>query len=143
MRGRTIDLTPDEKFNKFCALTVSLPDNSKTWPIQLCSLFLGALTSELADHITTESSFSIPDLTTLTTKSSQLDALRSIRFYASKSFEILNKQKEKMEKIIQGMHRGHQYNCQCSKYSSNTNGQSYFQSSPSLAESTITRNSRE
>ena len=51
--GQTVNLTPDEVFNKLCALTVSLPEDAKLWPVQLCSLFLGALTSDLSDHVTT------------------------------------------------------------------------------------------
>jgi hypothetical protein len=97
--GRTVELTPDELYNKCCALSVSLPEDAKMWPIQLCSLFLGVLTSDLSDHVTTKSGFSMPDITTLTTKALQLDALRSIRAYASKSYESLKKQKEKMKRM--------------------------------------------
>ena len=74
-QGRIVELTPDKLFNKFCALLVSLPENAKTWPVQLCSLFLRALNSELADHVMTESGFAMSNLTTLTTKALQLNSL--------------------------------------------------------------------
>ena len=87
----TVELTPDKLFNKFYALSISLPEDAKMWPIQLCSPFLGALTSNLSNHVTTKSGFSMPYLTTLMTKALQLDTLRSIRACTSKSYESLKK----------------------------------------------------
>ena len=144
-----MNLTPDELLNKFCSLTVSLPEDAKLWPVQLCSLFLGALTSDLSDHVTTESGFTMPDLTTLTTKASQLTALCSIRASASKSYKTLNKQKEKMKSMIHIMQRGQQFNYHQAEYERHTNnelysashGQSLYQNSQSLAESTIASHS--
>ena len=143
-RGKNIELTPDEMFDRFCALSVSLPENARIWPIQLCSLFLGALGTELADHVTTDDDFSMPDLSTLTTKETQLDALRYVRVRASKSYDYLKKQKDKMSKMMQGMHRGQQYNfqSQCNDgYGDEAYAQSFFQNSTSLAESTISKHS--
>ena len=82
-------LSPDDLFDKFSALTVSLPENAKTWSHQLCSLFLSALTPDLSEHVTTESGLVMPDLNTLTTKALQTEALRVIRLHASKSYETL------------------------------------------------------
>jgi hypothetical protein len=86
----------------------------------------------------------MPDLTTLTTKALQLDALRSIRACASKSFEALRKQKEKMKRMMQGMQRGQQLQYQSTGYDdrvnghstfsgSNGRGQTFYQNSQSLA----------
>ena len=63
----------------------------KTWPHQLCSSFLNALTPDLSEYVTTESDFVMPDLTTLTTKALQIEALRLIRSQASKSYDALKK----------------------------------------------------
>ena len=71
--------TPDELFDKFNILSVSLPDDATTWLIQLCSSFVSALTKYFSEQLTTKSSFDIPNLTTVTSKAKQLDALRDIR----------------------------------------------------------------
>ena len=79
--------TPEELFNKFTALTVNLPDNAVTWSIQLCSTYFSALTKDLVENMTADTSFKMPDLTTLTTKARQLDALREVRNQATKKFQ--------------------------------------------------------
>ena len=40
--------TPDELFDKYISHAVNLPNDAAKWPIQLCSTYLSALTSELA-----------------------------------------------------------------------------------------------
>ena len=85
--------TPEELFDKFTQLSVTLPGNAKTWSIQLCSTYFSALSRDLVEHMTSDVSFMIPDLTTITTKASQLEAIRSVSNQATTSFKILWKQK--------------------------------------------------
>ena len=73
--GQIVHATPDELFDQYCSLAVSLPENSSTWPIQLCSCFLSALSKELMDHVTSDSNFKIPNLNKLTSNALQLDTL--------------------------------------------------------------------
>ena len=91
LNGRACSDTPDELFNKFNGLTTHLPDDATLWSIQLCSCFLNALSKDLVDQITTEPTFKMPDLTTLTTKALQLEALRCMRQVASLSYKALVK----------------------------------------------------
>ena len=49
----------------------------------------------------------MPDLTALTTKALQLEALRSVRTEASKSFKSLQKQKDLMSKLLRSLHPSH------------------------------------
>ena len=60
--------TPDELFNKFKELSVSLPDKTNTWTLKLCSSFLSALSGDLQEAITSVKGFTMPDLSILTTK---------------------------------------------------------------------------
>ena len=64
---RTHTDTSDELFDKFSHESVSLPNAATTWSIQLCSSYLSALTPYLAEIITTNPGFNIPNLTTLST----------------------------------------------------------------------------
>ena len=98
--------TPEELFNKFTALTVNLPDNATTWSIQLCSTYFSALNKELVENMTTDTTFKMPDLTTLTSKALQLEALRSVRNQATKSFKVLKKQKDLMSKMLRSLQTG-------------------------------------
>ena len=91
--GRVIHYTPDELFDKYSRLALSLPDDASSWSIQLCSCYLTALSKDLVDDLTSDLKLSIPDLTKLTTKALQLDALRIIRQHAVSSFKKLIKKK--------------------------------------------------
>ena len=151
VRGKIVTDTPDELFDKFLVLSVSLPDDATTWPIQLCSTYLSALNSDLAEHVTTDASFSMPDLTTLKTKSLQIDALRSVRTFAVTSFRALRKQENQMASLLRTLtphglrgtqvHHLHSFSGNSSGHAAY--GQSYFQNSQSLAEQTISRYNRD
>ena len=61
--------TPDELFDRYSTLAVSLPVASSSWSVQLCSCYLAALSKDLSEYITSaESTFITPDLRTLTAK---------------------------------------------------------------------------
>ena len=81
--GRLLTDTPDELFDKFNEISVSLPDNASTWTLQLCSSYLSALSSDLSEEVTSDKSFVMPDSSKLETKSQQLVALRQVRTQAS------------------------------------------------------------
>ena len=78
--------TPDELFNRTLQLATWLPDDATTWPLQLCSTYFSVLTSNLSHQMTEEDKFVMPVLHLLTTKASQLNALRSVRTSAATSF---------------------------------------------------------
>ena len=83
--------TPDELFHNIVQLSTNLPEDATVWPIKLYSAYFNALTSELTTHMTTNSSFYMPVLTTLTTKVTQLNAPHLVRMQESTSFETISK----------------------------------------------------
>ena len=105
--GRSRTDTPDELFDRFSHESISLPNDATTWSIQLCSSYLSALTPNLSDKITTDTEFKMHNLTTLTTKALQLDALCYVRHHASKCFNELVKQKNQITTLIRSMHTSH------------------------------------
>ena len=87
--------TPDELYDKFTRLSVSLLNDAKKWSIQLCSTYLAALSPELVEEVTGDKNFKMPDLTTLTTKPLQVKALRTVRRHGSSGWKEILKQKKK------------------------------------------------
>ena len=93
--------TPDELFDRFSILAVTLPVKSSGWSIQLYSCYLAALSKDLSEHIASvESTFVMPYLTTLTTKALQMDTLRNIRKHTSAGFKIINKRKNESKALL-------------------------------------------
>ena len=134
----------DELFDRLSTLVVSLLVKASGWSVQLCSCYLAALSKDLSEHIASaESTFVMPDLTTLTTKSLQMDALRNIRNHVSAGFKIINKRKNEMKALLREMQsscqRGTNLETSAIQYfDSKTNGSSYsYQQRPSIVEQTI------
>ena len=122
-------------------LAVSLPVKASGWSVQVFSCYLSALSKDLFEHIASaESTFVMPDLTTLTTKALQMNALRNIRYHASAGFKIINKRKNEMKALLREMQSSRQcgINLETSgiEYSdSRTNGSSCsYQQISSIAE---------
>ena len=141
---------PKELFNKVIALPVNLSDNAVTWPIHLYSTYFPALTRDLIENMTSDTSFKMSDLTALTTKPLQLDVLRTVQNQVTKFFKILSKQKDLMTKIfnnLQSNTRGRNLNfqaggassCNLAEYRSSFQ----YQQSESLAESTMSQYSHD
>ena len=145
-RGVTTD-TPDELFDKFLVLCVSLPDDASTWSIQLCSSYLSALTKDLAENMTSEPSFKMPELTTLSTKALQIEALRLVRTCAVASYQSMLKQEDKISSLIRSLHSNNSRGTQSRQFGSSNvinsgipaHGHSLFQQGPSLAEQTLSK----
>ena len=95
VEGKLQTATPDELFDQFSEILVSLPENANIWTLQLCSSYLLALTSDLLEAITSEKTFVVSDLSKLSTKALQLDDLRTIRTHISARYCELLKEKEK------------------------------------------------
>ena len=146
VNGKVFTDTPDDIFDKYISLVVNLPDNAAKWPIQLCSAYFAALTSDLASAMTDDKLFVMPDLTTLPTKATQLAALRKVRSQAATSYKVLKKTKETMTALLRSMNktqnRGLNFYAGTDGTGNHGNmarGQNYFSHSPSLAETTMSR----
>ena len=103
VNGRLITDIPEELFDRFNEISVSLPENASTWTLQLCLSYLSALTSDLLDAVTSDNLFIIPDLSKLVTKAMQIDALHTVRTQASARYRDLKKEKEKMTVLLRSL----------------------------------------
>ena len=101
--NQTILDTPDELFDKFMAISTCLPHDGKGWPANLCSTFQSALTHDLGDAMANDTSFKQPELTSLTTKALQLDALRQVRAHAVTHFKKLQDQKTQIDSAVRSL----------------------------------------
>ena len=54
INGRLTTYTPDELFDQYSEIPISLPDNASTWTMKLCSLYLAALTPDLSEAVISE-----------------------------------------------------------------------------------------
>ena len=77
--GHTTYLSPEILSNQFTGMVTNLPDNAQTWAMHLKSSFVATLSIELADAISDDKIFIMPDFTTLDTGSKNLAILRSVR----------------------------------------------------------------
>jgi len=91
--GRMKMETLDEIFNKYLQLATSLPTDTLTWPIQLCSSYFTVMSPDLAERMTIDA-FRMPSLVMLTTKSKQLEALRAVRRQAASTFKALEEENQ-------------------------------------------------
>jgi hypothetical protein len=98
--GHWVNLTPDELFAEYAELTPLLPNNVSLWGLNLVTQFLDALSLDLQEALQTDPLYSAPDLSTLTSRSSQLGALRSLRVAAVRQFTLLRAQERLIAKTI-------------------------------------------
>jgi hypothetical protein len=80
--GHWINLTPDELYAAYAELTPLLPNKVSLWGLNLVTQFHDALSPDLQDLLMADGTYFPPDLSTLTSRSSQLTALRAIRVVA-------------------------------------------------------------
>ena len=66
--GRVYTDTPDKLYDKFTHLFVGITDDTTSWSIQFYSCYLSAFTKYLAEETTSNRSFVMPKLSTLTSK---------------------------------------------------------------------------
>jgi len=103
--GHWVNLTPDELFVLYADLTPLLPSKVSLWGLNLVSQFMDALSHELQEALSTDPLYSPPDLSLLTTRSSQLDALRSLRVAAVRQYSLLRAQEKLIAKtVLRKMH---------------------------------------
>jgi hypothetical protein len=108
-RGVAINGSPDRLFDKYLALIPLLPaTHVNSWGINLFSQFWTSLGDELTRKIAQlpryiAISSSTFDLTTMTTKASQMHALRELRSLAVESWSTLQDDKRNMRLMLQEM----------------------------------------
>jgi hypothetical protein len=98
--GQWTNLTPDELFAEYSALTPLLPNRVALWGLNLVTQFHDALSSDLQEMLLADTGFTVPDLSTLTSRASQLAALRSIRVVAVRHYTLMKAQEKLVARTI-------------------------------------------
>ena len=93
--------TPDVLYSKYIEMLPTLSDDARTkWTTQLCIAYYNGLSQELKDKMDSRE-FDMPNLSQLTTKQAQHDALRLVRASASASFKVLHEEEQMMKRLLQ------------------------------------------
>jgi hypothetical protein len=87
--GHWSNLTPYELFAEYSALTPLLPATVSLWGLNLVTQYHDGLTTNLQDLILADTLYSPPNLASLTTRSAQLDALRTLHIVAVCHYAIM------------------------------------------------------
>jgi hypothetical protein len=95
-----INLTPDELYAEYSDLTPLLPSNVSLWGLNLVTQFFDALTQDLQDMLSTDASYQPPDLSSLTSRSAQLHALRTLRVAAVHHYHLFKAQEKLIAKTV-------------------------------------------
>ena len=83
----------DALYVAFQSRIPALPEDARTWPMDLPTMFYDALPSDLRDTMKNTQSYTLPDRSTLITKGHQINALRGVRVAASTAHKSLTDQK--------------------------------------------------
>ena len=102
--GRKYSNNPDEYYNRYLLFIPMLPDDATLWTTPLCSTYFTGLDQRLRDRMLLDQ-FVMPRIDLLTTKSSQLAALRAVRSRAAVSYKILQDEQERMKALLSDMNQ--------------------------------------
>jgi hypothetical protein len=122
--GNWINLTPDELFHAYSALTPMLPNDVSLWGLNLVAQFRDALSYELQEAITADTLFHMPLLSSLTTRTLQLEALRSLRTCAVRQHLLILKQEKIVHRVLNRTHKHHKPPTLSAPFSANAPGDS-------------------
>ena len=82
-------------------MLLTLSDDASKWTTtQLCTAYYNGLSQELRDKMDSKD-FDMPNLSQLTTKQAQHDALRLVRASTSASFKVLHEEEQMMKRLLQ------------------------------------------
>jgi hypothetical protein len=98
--GHWINLTPDKLVAAYNDLTPLRPLKVSLWGLNLMTQFFDALSPDLQDSLQTDPLYSSPNLSTLTSCSSKLDALWSLCIAAVRNHTILKNQERLIAKTV-------------------------------------------
>ena len=99
--GNKITTTPDTVYNKMMVFVSLLPDNTRKWNLTLPWIFFYAMSSIIRDEMQREN-FHTSDVSTITKKNSQIQALTAARYAASlENTRISDMKKHVRSQVIQ------------------------------------------
>jgi hypothetical protein len=96
--NKQINKTPNDLFLEFMNLALGLPTTVASWGLTLAHQFHAALPEDCRKIIESSRDYTMPDASLLTTKSAQLDALRSARKAAVTASKQIDEELERMQK---------------------------------------------
>jgi hypothetical protein len=98
--GQWINLTPDDLFAAYSALTPLLPADVSLWGCNLITQYHDSLIPDLQDLISSDINYHPPNLATLTTRSTQLSSLRTLRLVAVRHYTIMRNQERMVARSL-------------------------------------------
>jgi hypothetical protein len=98
--GHWLNLTPDELYAEYSALTPLLPTNVTLWGMNLVTQFHDALSPDLQEVLLADSAYTTPDLSSLTSCLAQLATLRSLHFSAVGHHTLMRAQEKLVARTI-------------------------------------------
>jgi hypothetical protein len=98
--GSWANISPDELFAEYSALTPMLPANVSLWGLNLASQYHDGLSNEIQDLLADDPSYTAPILSSLITKTSQLAALRNLRLAAVRLHSSIKKQESLIARTV-------------------------------------------
>ena len=101
--GSTIKtIRPNELYLHNLTLSSCLPKDSSRWNIVLCTTYFDALIDTLKDKMT-DDNFTMPALTTLSSKHANLSALRSVKEAAAESYTTLLLEQKRFSSLLSSL----------------------------------------
>lgn len=107
-RGQTHTCRVDDLFKKYLSEVPVLPDDTRLWGFTLTNYFWSALPEEMQSRITDNKLYEPPDMSTLVTKTIQLNELRKLREAAVQAAKELSEHDTKLARMISESLRKHQ-----------------------------------
>jgi hypothetical protein len=98
--GQWLNLTPNELYAKYSTLTPLLPVRVSLWGMNLVTQFHDALSPDLQELLLADPSYSAPNLSTLTSCSTQLAALSSLRFSTVRHHTLMRAQETLVTRTV-------------------------------------------
>ena len=147
--GKTLYCSPEVLCDNFRSLATHLPDQVSAWNVQLSSQYVSVLTNDFKKEIIKDKAYTMPDLSSLPTKSKQLRALEIVRNHAVKHWEDLLQSHDKInEHVLELMKQSGRRSGNSNFLANNStpqvhpppqryNHNPHLQYGPSLAEKTI------
>jgi hypothetical protein len=111
LRGQTVTCRVDDLFKKYLSEVPVLPDDTRLWGFTLTNYFWSALPEEMQTRITEDKLYAHPDMSTLITKTAQLNELRKLREAAVQASKEISDADAKLTRMIaEGLkkHQPHQ-----------------------------------
>ena len=90
---------PNDLYMKYLTLASSLPKNSTSWNIVLCTTYYNSLSESLQNKMR-EEQFTMPLLHTLTDKPSQLAALRTVKDAAAIAYKNMINEENRIQSLL-------------------------------------------